>query len=133
MSQLNTDCAPQATVEYAIDMKAHPKRTVALVAALALAAVAPGRARAAPPWWNYDWQCRRPVTLPLTPPSGLAGADIACISLPTGGRTLPDAADVRVTTATRREIPARVLMTSPGVAVRVDFAVQRGVEEYYVH
>jgi len=113
-------------------MKTHPRRTITAIA-LAVVAVTYGPAVAAPAWWNYEWKCRRPVTLPKTTPTRLGGDDIAVVTIFTGGRTRPDAADVRVTTASRREMALRVLMTGPGDTIRVAFAIQGGVTDYFVY
>ena len=112
-------------------MKTSPARY--LVALLGVAIAAPAGVCAAEAWWNYEWKCRRRVTLPKTAGSRLPGDDIAVVSMSTGGRTRPDAKDVRVTTARRREMPSRVLMIGPGDEVRVAFAIQAGVTEYYVY
>ena len=103
------------------------------LAALAALTAASTVARGAAAWWNYEWSSRRLVTLPAAAPTRLGGDDIAVVHIPTGGKTRPDAADVRVTTVTRREMPSRVLMTGPGDEVRVAFAVQGGVTKYYVY
>lgn len=114
-------------------MRTHVIRCLAAVA-LVLPAVAPRGASGAPAWWNYEWKCRRLVTLPKTTPTRLGGDDIAVVTIPTGGRTRPDAADVRVTTAfSRREMASRVLMTGPGDKIRVAFAIQGGVTAYFVY
>lgn len=113
-------------------MKRFPVRYLAAVMLAALVA-SPRPAGAAVAWWNYQWKCRRRVTIPQTAPSKLPGDDIAVVAIPTGGRTSPDAKDVRVTTAARREMPSRVLMIGPGDFIRVAFATQPGVTDYYVY
>ncbi len=113
-------------------MKAHRTRVWSLVVFASLA-IATAPLRGAPAWWNYEWKCRRPVTLPKSEPTRLGGDDIAVVHMPTGGKMRPDASDIRVTTITRREMPSRVLMTGPGDEVRVAFAIQAGVTQYFVY
>ena len=84
-------------------------------------------------WWNYEWKYRRSVTIPKTAATKLPGDDIAVVSLATGGQTRPDAKDVRVVTARRREVPSQVLMIGPGDQIRVAFAIQPGVTAYHLY
>jgi tetratricopeptide (TPR) repeat protein len=84
-------------------------------------------------WWRYEWKVRRPVTLSAAQPSGLPGDDVAVVTFPTGRWIAADGLDLRVTTASMREVPSRVLMTGPGDVARVAFAVQPGVTSYFVY
>ena len=111
-------------------MRMFPGRHIAAVLAVSLAASSAGGATA---WWNYEWKCRRSVTIPKTAATKLPGDDIAVVSLFTGGRTRPDAKDVRVVTARRREVPSRVLMIGPGDEISVAFAIQPGVSAYHLY
>lgn len=106
-------------------------RRLATVAALALLAAAP-QARAAG-WWNLAWGYRRPVAVEDCEPTTWPGDDVAVVTMLTGGKAAADGSDVRVVTARGVERPCRVLMVGPGDRVRVAFAMQKGVRQYYVY
>ena len=112
-------------------MRRFPGRYI--VAVLIIALAASSAAGAAMAWWNYEWKYRRSVTIPKTAATKLPGDDIAVVSLATGGQTRPDAKDVRVVTARRREVPSQVLMIGPGDQIRVAFAIQPGVTAYHLY
>jgi tetratricopeptide (TPR) repeat protein len=98
-----------------------------------LVATCASQATGAEGWWHGAWRYRRPVTIPPSAPTGLAGEDVAWVNMPTGGLTRPDGSDIRITTEDAREVPCRVLMTGPGDQVAVAFATRRGVTRYHVY
>ena len=89
---------------------------------------------AAAGWRLPDQPYRRPVTVPaVRKEPGAAGAEVAVLTMPTGGLTQPDGGDLRVTTATGTDLPSRVLMVGPGDCVRIAFEARPGVRDYHVY
>jgi tetratricopeptide (TPR) repeat protein len=109
---------------------AAPAARIAFVAAVLLTVTA---ASAAQPWWNTKWKHRRAVTVENPKPTLLDGEDLAVATVYTGGKARKDGADIRVTTAQRRVVPSRVLMTGPGDRAVVAFAIRPKVTKYYVY
>ncbi len=104
---------------------------VALVL-MALACATPARA-AGHPWWKPAWRFRRAVTVENPEWTKIDGADLALVTMPTGGKMNKDGRDVRVATSGGKEVPCRVLMTGPGDRVRLAFETRPKVKHYYVY
>ncbi|HUS48021.1 MAG TPA: PKD domain-containing protein, partial [Phycisphaerae bacterium] len=95
---------------------------------------APAAARAeGPAWWNASWQYRREIDVGEQKPTGLAGDDIAVVTMPTGGQVKSDGSDVRVVSARGVTTPCRALMVGPGDLVRVALAIRPGETKYHVY
>jgi len=75
---------------------------------------------------------RRPVDVTWNAEAG-AGDELCVIELYTAGRQLPNADDVRVTTADGKVVASRVLMSGPGDSTRVLFALSKNVRGYFVY
>jgi len=116
-------------------MITHRRSLSPLVGASVIIAFAacPVVALASDAWWNAAWPYRREITLESFQPSGLPGEDIAVVTMPTAGKTLKDASDIRVVTPGGRLRRHRVLMTGPGDVVQVAFAVQANLRRYFVY
>ena len=101
--------------------------------AMAAVALASSPSAGRDPWWNVQWRYRRMVTVSDVPKTGLEGDEIGVVTMPTGGLTRPDAADVRVTVPRGQLVPHRVLMVGPGDRLRLAFALRPPLTKYYVY
>ncbi len=129
-----------------------PNRTCGIRAAFVLvlavgllAGAAQSHAQTA--WWDQNWQYRREAEIPAAPAPAKAaapkarkatrasaeGADIAWVTIPTGGLCRPDGSDIRVATGTRDEVQSSVLMVGPGDFAKVAFALGPRAARYYVY
>lgn len=84
-------------------------------------------------WSDYAWRYRRSATVKKVRRTGLAGDEIAVVTMPTAGLTAAGAADVRVTTADGKVTPHRILMVGPGDRVRLAFALRPPTSKYFVY
>ena len=109
-------------------------RRSALLLGTCLALLPAPPAPAAAGWRLSDQPYRRPVTVPaVRKEPGAAGAEVAVLTMPTGGLTKPDGGDLRVTTATGTDLASRVLMVGPGDLVKIAFEARPGVRDYHVY
>jgi PKD repeat protein len=83
-------------------------------------------------WWDSNWTCRRSLPI-IWDDEHATGNDLASCVFYTDGHALPNGEDVRVTTEDGKLLPSHVLMVGPGDRIRVVFAMEKGVRNYFIY